>query len=125
MSREIVVKISNSYIQTLMTRLKFHSPPLSQTLDILWTYLHNFFSFSFNRDSKAKNLTLHFTLQSLFQVSFQVQLSFQVKFVVSRVICQNYVPILFATKEKEEKRNFVCVIWINLLYHRLYVYLIK
>ena len=97
MSREIVVKISNSYIQTLMTRLKFDSPPLSQSLDILWTYLHNFFSISFNRDSKAKNLTLHSTLQNLFQVSFQVQLSFREKSVVLRGICQNYVPILLAT----------------------------
>ena len=93
-----------------MTRLKFHSPPLSQSLDILWTYFHNFFfSFSFNRDfPKQKNLTLHSTLQSLFQVSFQVQLSFQVKPVVSGVICSKLCVYLVWDEGKGRKREFLC-----------------
>ena len=93
-----------------MTRLKFHSPPLSHSLDILWTYFHNFFLlFIEPRLSKGKkNLTLHSILQSLFQVSFQVQLSFQIKPVVSGVICFKIMYLFCLGRKKRKKKGILC-----------------
>ena len=91
MFQKIVVEISNSYTQTVMTRSIFHSPPLSQYSGHLVDHFTHFFS-----------------LQSLYQVCFQMQLSFKEKFVVTRVALQNYVLILFARKKKERGKKEFC-----------------
>ena len=98
-----------------MTRLKSHSPPLSQypghLVDI---FTHFFLSFPYNRErKKRKNLTLHFTVRSFFQACCQMQLSFEEKSVVAGLYLQKLCGHLVRDEIKgineRKKGKFVIV----------------
>ena len=128
MFREIAVEISNSYIQTVMTRFKLHSPLLSQySGHLVDIFTHFFLSSSFNRGSPKQKTSPSTLLYKVFSKSVS---KFNSDWKKIRSDKSSFTKIMYIScsrrKKRKKKRNFVIVsLWSIFLTIVLSVYLTK